>query len=404
MIATVAFALLAATPCEPNWPLWNRYVGTFISGDGRVIDRTAGDRTTSEGQAYALFFSLVANDRALFQRLLAWTEQNLAQRDLARNLPAWHWGKRKDGSWGVIDANSASDADLWLAYDLLEAGRLWSQPRYAALGQRLLANVAAREVASVPQLGTVLIPGANGFNLEGGFRVNPSYSPPQILRRFARLGAPWGAVLQSSMEMLRLFVPAGAVPDWAFAKAGQLLHDPVTGRVGSYDAIRVYLWIGMMPERDPGLDRIAAGLLRNLQETMRARSRLVGRRRPASTRRCCRSRLPMPVPPWRSIWPERSSAGSTAIRPLTTTRTWSCSRRASPSRATASAPTARSRLPGRPDASGARADHRLRGDRLRGSGGRSAGRSRPQRLVLAGARPIRQGGRCLEAGAGGCAG
>src|SRR5207245_509041 len=174
-----------------------------------------------------------ANDRALFQRLLAWTEQNLAQGDLARNLPAWHWGKRKDGSWGVIDANSASDADLWLAYDLLEAGRLWSQPRYAALGQRLLANVAAREVANVPQLGTVLVPGASGFNLEGGFRVNPSYSPPQILRRFARLGAPWGAVLQSSMEMLRLFVPAGAVPDWAFAKAGQLLHDPVTGRVGA---------------------------------------------------------------------------------------------------------------------------------------------------------------------------
>ena len=86
MIATVAFALLAANPCEPSWPLWNRYAGTFISGDGRVIDRTAGDRTTSEGQAYALFFSLVANDRALFQRLLAWTEQNLAQGDLARFL------------------------------------------------------------------------------------------------------------------------------------------------------------------------------------------------------------------------------------------------------------------------------------------------------------------------------
>ena len=107
MIATVAFALLAATPCELTWPLWNRYAETFISGDGRVIDRTAGDRTTSEGQAYALFFSLIANDRGLFQRLLTWTEQNLAQGDLARNLPAWHWGKRRNGSWGVIDAKLA---------------------------------------------------------------------------------------------------------------------------------------------------------------------------------------------------------------------------------------------------------------------------------------------------------
>src|SRR5204863_241896 len=85
-------------------------------------------------------------ERALFQRVLRWTEQNLAQGDLRTTLPAWHWGKRRDGSWGVVDRNPASDADLWLAFDLLEAGRLWSEPRYTALGQRVLANVAAREV------------------------------------------------------------------------------------------------------------------------------------------------------------------------------------------------------------------------------------------------------------------
>ena len=70
MIALLAGVLLAASPCDASWPLWNRYAQTFIAGDGRVIDRSAGDRSTSEGQAYALFFSLVANDRALFQRLL----------------------------------------------------------------------------------------------------------------------------------------------------------------------------------------------------------------------------------------------------------------------------------------------------------------------------------------------
>ena len=101
MIALLAGTMLAASPCNAAWPLWQRYVETFIAGDGRVIDRTASDRSTSEGQAYALFFSLVANDRALFQRVLRWTEQNLAQGDLRTTLPAWHWGKRRDGSWGV---------------------------------------------------------------------------------------------------------------------------------------------------------------------------------------------------------------------------------------------------------------------------------------------------------------
>ncbi|HZR07013.1 MAG TPA: cellulose synthase complex periplasmic endoglucanase BcsZ, partial [Myxococcales bacterium] len=227
MIALLAGALLATSPCDASWPLFSRYAEAFVAGDGRVIDRNANDRSTSEGQAYALFFSLVANDRALFDRLLTWTEQNLAQNDLRKNLPAWHWGKRKDGSWGVIDPNSASDADLWLAYDLLEAGRLWSDPRYTGLGKRILANAAAREVAEVPGFGPALLPGPVGFRIDGGFRVNPSYAPPQLLRRFAALGEPWEKVRESSMRFLQLFAEGGAVPDWALAKGGHLVADPV---------------------------------------------------------------------------------------------------------------------------------------------------------------------------------
>ena len=267
MMAMIAGALLAASPCDASWPLWTLYAERFIAGDGRVIDRSASERSTSEGQAYALFFALVANDRASFQRLLTWTEQNLARGDLGRNLPAWHWGKRRDGTWGVIDKNSASDADLWIAYSLLEAGRLWADARYTALGRRVLSNIASRELAEAPQFGTILLPGPSGFSVSGGFRVNPSYAPPQLLRRFAQLGAPWDSVLHSSVQMLHLFAQGGAAPDWAFAKAGTLVEDPVHGRVGSYDAIRVYLWVGTMPERNPQLDRIAHGLLREFEKT-----------------------------------------------------------------------------------------------------------------------------------------
>ena len=139
-----------------------------MSGDGRVIDRTAQDRTTSEGQAYAMFFAVVANDPALFDRLLRWTEDDLAKGDLGANLPAWHWERRRGGDWGVVDANSASDADLRMAYALLEAGRLWRAARYDALGRKLLAGVARREVASLPGLGPTLLPAPQGFAVEGG--------------------------------------------------------------------------------------------------------------------------------------------------------------------------------------------------------------------------------------------
>ena len=48
--------------------------GPFLRG--RVIDLSQEDkRSTSEGQAYAMFFALVANDQAMFDRLLGWTKR-----------------------------------------------------------------------------------------------------------------------------------------------------------------------------------------------------------------------------------------------------------------------------------------------------------------------------------------
>ena len=83
-----------------------------------MIDRSQEDlRTVSEGQSYALFFALVAQDQKAFDAILNWTENNLSAGDMGKQLPAWIWGKKGE-SWGVIDANSASDAHLWIAYAL----------------------------------------------------------------------------------------------------------------------------------------------------------------------------------------------------------------------------------------------------------------------------------------------
>jgi endoglucanase len=274
--AGAAAAPMASPECAAAsaWPHWSRYVQAFLSGDGRVIDRTAQDRTTSEGQAYALFFSVVANDPALFARIVRWTEDNLAGSDLAHRLPAWAWGKRRDGSWGVLDANSAADADVWMAYALLEAGRLWSEPRYAALGRSVLSNVAAREVANLPALGPTLLPGASGFAVEDGraWRLNPSYVPPLLLYRAAAAQpeGPWREVLASSIRMVRESAPRGVVADWVLYRANRgFAADPIKGSIGSYDAIRVYLWVGMLSPADPvrrSLEHQTAGMLRLLEQ------------------------------------------------------------------------------------------------------------------------------------------
>ena len=212
----------------------------------RVIDHDAGDRTTSEGQAYGMFFALVANDRSRFDGLLRWTEQNLAAGDLSAHLPAWLWGHGANNQWGVLDKNSASDADIWMAYTLLEAGRAWNEPRYTKIGSALAHQIAAQEVVEVPSLGMIVAPGPTGFQHGTSYRLNASYVPLQLILRLGQLmpEGPWGKVAATVPKLVSDSAPHGFVSDWTEFKTEAGLQAAPT--IGSYDAIRVYLWAGML--------------------------------------------------------------------------------------------------------------------------------------------------------------
>ena len=257
---------------EQPWSLWESYAAKYLDGQGRVIDHAAGDRTTTEGESYAMFFALVANDPNRFGKLVDWTEANLAQGDLTLHLPAWSWGKAPDGTWRVLDSNPASDADLWMAYSLEEAGRLWHNDRYDKLGKIMADRVAQQEIVLVPGVGTTLMPGAAGFHPDPQtWYLNPSYMPPSLLAYFAHQNpqSPWGEVA-SSLPLL-IGSQGGFVMDWIKAGADGLQPmqppstvgdgKPVPTPVGSYDAIRVYLWMGLADPATPGV----RASLRNLR-------------------------------------------------------------------------------------------------------------------------------------------
>ncbi len=248
--------------------LWQAYASRFISGDGRVIDPQVGDRTTSEGQSYGLFFALVNNDRARFDKLLSWTEANLGSGDLGAHLPAWSWGHDKDGKWGVLDANSASDSDLWIAYDLIEAGHLWSNQRYLNLGRRLASLAGRREVANLPGFGPVLMPGPAGFHVERSWVMNPCYTPLFLLERLAAVdpAGPWADIAVMVPTLIEKSARGGFAFDWVSYTPGEgFVPSLQTGKkggaaVGSYDAIRVYLWAGMLSEGSRGKPKLLKAL------------------------------------------------------------------------------------------------------------------------------------------------
>lgn len=242
-------AVGCATQPTATWPDYQAFGDGFIDDSGRVIDWSEQSRTVSEGQAYAMFFALVANDRARFDKILAWTEQNLAQGDLSKHLPAWLWGQITPERWGIKDANSASDADLWLAYSLLEASALWKEPRYRLIARALLLQIKQQALHQVENGPLLLLPGRDGFVKEGRIRLNPSYYVPAQLLRFQQEDpqGPWLRLLRDYAQWLPKLAPLGRVPDWAQWENGRVSQDPETMGVGSYDAIRVYLWSGLGP-------------------------------------------------------------------------------------------------------------------------------------------------------------
>ena len=254
----IAFLLMlsASGGCKQGpWTLWDSYAARFIDTQGRVIDPQSGDRTTSEGQAYALFFALAGNDRATFDRVLTWTQNNLASGDLETHLPAWLWGKNKDGEWKTLDPNPASDADVWMAYTLVEAGRLWKYPIYTNLGRQMMAQIATREVANLPGFGLMLMPGPIGFQHDRTWTLNPSYMPLFIFQRLAVVdpAGPWRQISYGIPRLLQQSARHGFAMDWVnyvpgdgFYPAQQHVDKDAPPAMGSYDAIRVYLWAGML--------------------------------------------------------------------------------------------------------------------------------------------------------------
>lgn len=273
LVASLLLLVCASGGCkERSWPLWKDYAARFVDPQGRVFDPSGDQRTTSEAQAYALFFSLAAGDRGRFDRILSWTQANMAQGDLSTHLPGWLWGKDKDGNWHALDVNSASDADVWMAYTLVEAGRLWKFPPYERVGRAMMALIAKTELAELPGFGPMLMPGPTGFQHGNNWILNPSYLPVFIFERFAAVdpAGPWVQIAVRIPTLIEQSARHGWAMDWVdyvpgdgFYPAAEQNPDgdkAANAPGGSYDAIRVYLWAGLMNAKDPLRARILSAV------------------------------------------------------------------------------------------------------------------------------------------------
>ncbi len=226
---------------------WSRYKERFIQADGRVIDFNDNGVSTSEGQAYGLLRAAWMDDPATFQRVLDWTDHNLNAGIRSDHLHAWKWGPRDDGSWGVHDRTSATDADEIIALALITAGERWKRPDLLARAVALLNDIWTLQTRVIR--GTRFVMGGDWPIADGPMRINPSYYFPTAYRTFARIDSvhPWETLVDTTYQVIAACRSKTGLPtNWCSI-------DPATGLITiasdlhdrssdfGYDAFRV-LW------------------------------------------------------------------------------------------------------------------------------------------------------------------
>lgn len=231
---------------------WTKYKMKFMNKDGRVIDNSLGDVTTSEGQSYALLRSVWIDDKDTFDLVWKWTKTTMKRPN--DHLFGWKWGKRTDGTYGFFEnggENSASDADSDIALALILASRRWDDKTYQTDADNILADLWKVETAQAG--GKRYLIAGNWSQDPNRIIINPSYFAPYSWRIFAHVDKKhdWNSLISPAYELLTHVGTApldgdkgvGLPPDWVAVdkQTGQLsaTHLDKLSTNYSYDAIRV---------------------------------------------------------------------------------------------------------------------------------------------------------------------
>lgn len=228
------------TPAE-----WDAYKAAFVGEDGRVIDTGNGNISHSEGQGYGLWLSVLANDRASFERIWSFTSTELLVRD--DGLAAWRW--EPDRTPHIADANNASDGDTLIAYALDLAGTAWGAPDKTTAARRIVETLGKTMLTEANGL-TLILPGATGFSAAeraDGPVVNPSYWVFEAYPAFARLtpDIDWAKVAGDGLELVhqgRVY-PAMLPPDWLSVRDGKYVPAEGFPPDFGYNNIRIPVYL-----------------------------------------------------------------------------------------------------------------------------------------------------------------
>lgn len=216
---------------------WEQFKESYIA-HGRVIDKGQDGISHSEGQGMAMLLAVQNNDPKSFAQVWEWTKRNLQVRD--DKLFSWSWSP----GTGVKDSNNASDGDLFIAWALSMAYTKWNEPSYLYEAIRISQSIR-QQLLRKTNLGTVILPGAMGFEKSDGLKLNLSYWVFPAIEELSTLDpAPeWAELKAAGLTLIHQaqFGKWHLPPDWLMLKESAVI--PTDGDRFGYDAVRIPLYL-----------------------------------------------------------------------------------------------------------------------------------------------------------------
>ena len=236
------------------------------SAMGMRVESNNYGGTITEGQSYALLKSVWMNDPETFEATWRWTQEAMSRPE--DHLFAWHWGKKTDGTWGVVSEETATDGDQDIAYALILASERWNRPEYLAEARLIMRDLWRINVKQI-QGRFYLAPGTWTAFQEDYLTVNPSYLAPYVYRKFADVSEVaeqaknWRALATDSYATLEIcsnltqnqLPPNWCSVDWKTGAIGWSDKQGDGARDFSYDAFRVFWRMAM----DEAVDHSGGG-------------------------------------------------------------------------------------------------------------------------------------------------
>lgn len=237
--------------------LWESYKRDNIeSTTNRTLDKQRNDVTTSEAESYTMLRAVFEDDKDTFDKSWKWTKDILQHKD--DNLFAWLFGKKNDGSYGILTEsggnNTASDGDTDIALALIFAYSRWVSSDYLDQAKLILQDLWDKSVITVGDKQYILANNLEKFSINQNVIINPSYLEPYAYRIFAKVDFDhaWESLVDSSYDILNRSTEdqldktssANLPPDWIYIdrSTGQIVPGYANTNLTSnfsYDALRI---------------------------------------------------------------------------------------------------------------------------------------------------------------------